>query len=95
MQKFSFLAIKQHFAAVFISLPCLSACLDSTKLPKPPLLFPFDTQKAGFKIEVDMRIVDCHGYEFGFMLGFSVYRLIGAAVKAFMGNGRPADPTFA
>jgi hypothetical protein len=52
------------------SLLCLFICSDTDKLPQPPLSFPFDTQKAGFKIETDIRVVDYNSYKFGFMLGF-------------------------
>lgn len=53
-----------------MSLSMLAACSDTPKLPQPPLTFPFDTQKAGFKIETDIRVVDFNSYKFGFMLGF-------------------------
>jgi hypothetical protein len=52
------------------SLYYLFVYSDTDKLPQPPLLLPFDTQKAGFKIETDIRVVDYHTYEFGFKLGF-------------------------
>lgn len=53
-----------------IALLLLSACSDGEKLPQPPLSFPFDTQKAGFKIETDFRVVDYDVYELGFTLAF-------------------------
>lgn len=70
MQGRVFPATKLLLAAALVSLLWLSACSDTEKLPQPPLSFLFDTQKAGFKIETDIRVVDYNSYEFGFKLGF-------------------------
>ncbi len=51
-------------------LSSLSACTNNSQIPEPPLSFPFDTQKAGFKIETDMRVVGYNSFQFGFKLGF-------------------------
>ena len=70
MQGRVFLATKRLLAAALVSLPWLSACSDSVKLPQPPLSFPFDTQKAGFKVEMDFRVSEFDVFNFDFLLAF-------------------------
>lgn len=53
-----------------ISLQCLVACSDRAKLPELPLLFPFDTQQSGFKIETDLRMADYDSFRIAFNFGF-------------------------
>jgi len=53
---------------VLAFLPWLTACADSTHLPKPPLSFPFEVQKSGSKIETELRIVEDKEYRFALLL---------------------------
>lgn len=64
------LVLKLLVLAASAVLLYLSYCSEDPKLPRPPLIYPFDTQQAGFKIETDFRVVDFHAFSFGFRLGF-------------------------
>lgn len=45
------------FTAILAFFPWLSACANA-RPPKPPLIFPFAVQRAGSKIETELRIVE-------------------------------------
>ena len=53
-----------------IGLLLIAGCTDSKKLQKLPMVVPFDTQSAGFKIDTTVQVTDHNAYEFGFKLGF-------------------------
>lgn len=61
---------KLFVAPLTVTLLWLSACSDTEKLPQPPLSFPFDTQKTGFKIETDFRVAEFDALNFDFLLAF-------------------------
>jgi hypothetical protein len=48
----------------------LSACVDESLLPTPPLTWPFDMQKSGDKIDAKFRVVDHREYSLGLEFGF-------------------------
>jgi len=44
------------FVAMLAFLPWLTACAKDAALPQPPINLPFEVQKAGRKVETEMRI---------------------------------------
>lgn len=44
--------------------PWLTACANDAQSPKPPLILPFEVQKAGNKVELELRIVERQTYTF-------------------------------
>jgi hypothetical protein len=56
--------------AMLVVLPYYSACSDSSQLPRPPLFFPFELQKAGNKIETDFRVAEFREHSFTLDFGF-------------------------
>ncbi|MFM9901708.1 MAG: DUF5625 family protein [Polaromonas sp.] len=49
----------------------LTACSDVTKLPRPPLSFPFNAQNPGFKIEADFRVIEFDVYSLELLFAFN------------------------
>lgn len=56
--------IKRRFLFLLAVLPYISACADSSRLPKPPLDFPFPLENLNSKIEKEIKIVDAAYYSF-------------------------------
>lgn len=61
---------KRLFVAMLAFFPWFSACTNDTRPPKPPLILPFAVQKAGNKVETELRVVEHRGYRFSLRLGF-------------------------
>ena len=55
---------KRLLLAMLTIFPWLAGCAQSGQLPKPPISLPFEVQKAGSRVETDMRIVDAREYQF-------------------------------
>ena len=55
---------KQLLIALLAFLPELSACVGNSQIPKPPIEFPFAVEKAGSKIETELRITEKNIYSF-------------------------------
>lgn len=62
--------VKLLLLAVLILLPWFSACAKEAQPPKPPLTLPFAVQKAGSKVETDLRIVEYRPYYFSLRFNF-------------------------
>lgn len=86
------------FFGVLILLPWFSACAKNTLPPKPPLILPFAVQKAGNKVETDLRIVEHREYTFSLQFTFKeddqedrvrVKKLVGSAWKDEGDTGIP------
>ena len=95
-----FLTTKLLLLAVLILLPCFSACAQNTLPPKPPLTLPFAVQKAGNKVETDLRIVEHRPYYFRLRFSFKEHDQDDRArVKKLVGDdyqdkyGAPGIPT--
>lgn len=80
-------------------LPWLTACADSTQLPKPPLSLPFTIQKAGNKVETGLRLDEERYYSFSLRLYYRendeedrkrVRKLVGDATLGV--NGKFIEP---
>ncbi|WP_291987229.1 DUF5625 family protein [Candidatus Accumulibacter sp. ACC007] len=78
----------------------LSACVDESLLPTPPLTWPLDMQKSGDKIDAKFRVVDHREYSLGLEFGFMndnqedrerVRKLVGDDGQFI--NGDPGVPT--
>lgn len=63
----NFMNIRRRLLMLFIMLPVLSAC---RHLPTPPIIMPFEVQKAGTKIESYFRIEKSDTYSFTLRVGF-------------------------
>ena len=61
--------IKPGWLSIFIIafLPWLSGCANGSQPPKPPIKLPFVVQKAGSKVETEMRIVEEKEYRFSLL----------------------------
>lgn len=86
--------------AVLILLPCCSACARDAQPPKPPIVLPFAVQKAGNKVETEMRIVEHREYIFSLRFSYKKSdQTDRARVKKLVGddyqdkNGNPGIPT--
>lgn len=55
---------KRLFIAILVLFPWLSACANGVQAPRPPLNLPFAVQKAGSKLETELRIVEGRSYSF-------------------------------
>lgn len=94
------LKAKLLLLGVLILLPWFSACAQNTLPPKPPLILPFAVQKAGNKVETDLRIVEENEYIFSLRFGFKKGdRADRTRVKKLVGDdyqdkyGDPGVPT--
>ncbi|MBI5556779.1 MAG: hypothetical protein HY885_04015 [Deltaproteobacteria bacterium] len=56
--------------ALMVVLSCFSACTDSVQLPRAPLHFPFEVQRAGNKIETELQVLERREYSFSLRFGF-------------------------
>ena len=50
--------------AALALLPLLPACAGNSQIPEPPIKFPFAVEKAGGKIETELRITEKNIYAF-------------------------------
>ena len=55
---------KQLLITLLTFLQGLSACVGNSQIPKPPVEFPFAVEKAGSKIETELRITEKNIYAF-------------------------------
>lgn len=71
-------------------LPWLSGCANGSQPPTPPLSLPFEVQKAGYKVESELRIVERQTYTFELQYFFrendqadraKVWKLAGGSLK--------------
>ncbi len=60
-------ATKQWLLVILALLPWLSGCAQTGQLPKPPISLPFEIQKAGSRVEMDIRIVSAIEYRFSLL----------------------------
>jgi len=73
MTKFSKKTICSLAVCVLLLLSivlALRACTKDDGFPKPPLSFPLSLEKAGNKIETNLRVVDCDAYYFRLEFSF-------------------------
>lgn len=63
---------KPRWLPIFILsfLPWLTACSKDVGPPQPPINLPFEVQKAGSRVETEMRIVEEKGYWFSLLLRY-------------------------
>lgn len=94
------LKAKLLLLAMLILLPWFSVCAKDVQPPKPPLTLPFAVQKAGNKVEMDLRIVEYRPYYFSLRFNFKEGdRADRARVKKLVGDdyqdkyGDPGVPT--
>lgn len=59
--------VRRLCIAMLAFLPWLSACANDAGPPKPPLSLPFEVQKAGNKVETELRVVEHRGYIFALL----------------------------
>ena len=94
------LNVKLLFFAILIILPWFSACAKDAQSPKPPIVLPFAVEKAGNKVETEMRIVEHREYTFSLQFSYKegdqadrarVKRLVGDDMQDK--NGDPGIPT--
>lgn len=81
-------------------LPWLMACANDAQSPKPPLILPFEVQKAGSKVETELEVIEHREYIFSLRFGFKKNDEVDRArVKKLVGddgqlkNGDPGIPT--
>lgn len=72
---------------ILLPFPWFSACAKDAQPPKPPLTLPFAVQKAGSKVETDLRIVEYRPYYFSLRFNFKEGdRADRARVKELVGD---------
>lgn len=84
---------------MLVFLPWLSACANGSQPPKPPIKLPFEVQKAGSKVETEMRIVEEKEYRFALVFMYNKGdRVDGERVRKLAGdamidkNGKLVEP---
>lgn len=89
------LKAKLLLLVVLIIFPWFSACARDAKPLQPPLSLPFEMQKAGNKVETELRVIEHRGYLFDLQLMYKerdqvdrarVKKLAGAATIDKYGN---------
>jgi hypothetical protein len=65
--------IRRRWLMLLAALPLLSACKEGKEdgdLPTPPLILPFEVQKAGNKVETPLKIVKQREYIFSLLFSY-------------------------